>query len=203
LFYHKLLKSLSLPLPGDVARRLMWAPHRELMRDFEKKELPRKSAVAVILFPDKSNNIHLLLIRRTSDKSHHSGQISFPGGKAESGDADLKSTALRELFEETGIKNDSLKYAGELSQLYIPVSHFMVYPHVFYCHNLPENKPNSAEVQYILTVPISVFTEGNHVSTYSINWENKEYVFPCYKYNEEIIWGATAMIIAELAEIIK
>lgn len=203
LFYEKLLKALKDPLFGEAAHRRMWAPNRELMKDFTRDDNPVKCAVAVLFFPGIKNEISLLLIKRTPDKSHHSGQISFPGGKAESCDTDLKQTALRELNEETGTDISGLMYAGALTPLYIPVSNFIVHPLVFFSDKMPELTPCPEEVEYILTVPFNVFTGDEHLSSFIMNWKGKDYVIPCYKYNDQIIWGATAMMISEMAEVMS
>jgi 8-oxo-dGTP pyrophosphatase MutT (NUDIX family) len=177
----------------------MWAPNRELLKDFTNTAPPRNAAVAAVILPGEE----LLLIKRTPDNSHHSGQISFPGGKADATDASLLETALREYREETGADSSELKLAGLLSPLYIPVSNFMVYPHVFFADPLPRFNPSTEEVETIFTVPFHVFISDKYRSEFVIEWKGIGYTIPCFRYKERIIWGATAMMISELAEVLR
>lgn len=176
----------------------MWAPNRELLKDFTSTAPPRNAAVAAVFFPGEE----LLLMKRTPDNSHHSGQISFPGGKADSSDANLLETALREYREETGADSSTLQLAGLLSPLYIPVSNFMVYPHVFCADSLPQFNPSTEEVEAIFTVPFDVFTSNKYLSEFVMEWKGVKYHIPCFRYQERIIWGATAMMISELVEVL-
>src|SRR6218665_2408136 len=95
------------------------------------------SAVAVLLFPFEGKLSTLLLLRTAQDRDRHSGQISFPGGKADLTDRDLLHTALRELYEETGITLDESHFIAMMSKLAIPVSGFEVTPMVLYTDQLP------------------------------------------------------------------
>lgn len=176
----------------------MWAPNRELLKDFTSTAPPRNAAVAAVFFPGEE----LLLIKRTPDNSHHSGQISFPGGKADDSDTSILETALREYREETGADSSELQLAGLLSPLYIPVSNFMVYPHVFYADKIPHFNPSKEEVEVIFTVPFHIFKGNNFFSEFSMEWKGVTYTIPCFRYQERIIWGATAMMISELVEVL-
>lgn len=196
--YERLTEAFRKPLPGPEAHKRMWAPNRELLKDFTSNAPPRNAAVAAVFFPGEE----LLLIKRTPDNSHHSGQISFPGGKADDSDTSILETALREYREETGADSSDLQLAGLLSPLYIPVSNFMVYPHVFYTDKMPQFSPSKEEVEAIFTVPFHVFKGNKYFSEFSIEWKGVLYTIPCFRYQERIIWGATAMMISELVEVL-
>jgi len=198
-----LIEAFRDPLPGMEAHKKMWAPNRELLKEFSNNDSPRDAAVAAVFYPVGEDGAELILIKRTPDNSHHSGQISFPGGKAESYDRNLLETALREYREETGAGTDNLELIGVLSPLYIPVSNFMVHPHVFYTSKKPDFNHSREEVEKMLQVPFFVFTEQKYFSTFVMTWKGNDYTIPCFKYRGDIIWGATAMMIAELAEILK
>ena len=103
LFIDNLKTNLQKPLPGVEAQFEMAHVKREkvLANSYESQNY-RPSAVLILLFPNEQNQISVLLIERMTYNGHHSGQIAFPGGKAEQTDVDLQATALREFFEETG-----------------------------------------------------------------------------------------------------
>jgi 8-oxo-dGTP pyrophosphatase MutT (NUDIX family) len=138
LFINNLKTNLQKPLPGEEAQFEMAHINREKLADlyFDYKNY-RPSAVLILLYPNEQQQISVLLIERMTYDGHHSGQIAFPGGKAEPTDTDLQATALREFFEETGA-DITPSVIGKLTPVYIPVSKFMVQPFVSYV----EKKPN-------------------------------------------------------------
>lgn len=105
-------------------------PESRLNLPFDiNSEKIQKSAVLLLLFPDKGS-LNLLFIKRAEDGGKHSGQIAFPGGKFEENDNILENTALRETEEEVGIKKEDIKILKSLTSLLIPVSNFSVKPFV-------------------------------------------------------------------------
>ena len=155
------------------------------------------AAVALIIYPDIEKETRLILIERNQYEGVHSGQVSFPGGKQEINDSSLVQTALRESNEEIGINLDSLTLLKKLSKIYIPPSNFLVTPFLFFTDKNLNFKHNN-EVKNILTPSLS------NVLKFQIkNYENQIVVNPYFLYNNFKIWGATAMILNELVEIIK
>ncbi len=162
----------------------------------------RNSAVLILFYP-RNNQINLVLIKRSIDNSVHSGQISFPGGKVEEDDHSLTHTALREANEEIGIISESVKIIGNLSKLYIPPSNFDVYPIVGVTHSTPVFKSNH-EVQKILEISLGTLINPDICTYKKIQHRTgNEFVVPCYYIQGEIIWGATAMVISELLDVLK
>ena len=166
----------------------------------------RPSAVLCLLFP-VNNDLHVLLMKRREDKTAHSGQVSFPGGSYETSDADLKTTALREAYEEVGIRSADVDVLGALTPLYIPVSNFNVYPFVGYTAQRPEYNLSHNEVSYTIEVPLQTLFDAATKTPADVTSP----AFPAvlrkvsaYKLNDgTIIWGATAMIISELEVILN
>ena len=154
-----------------------------------------------LLYPD-NEEVMLVLMKRASGNSVHSGQISFPGGQAEAFDKDAAATALRETEEETGIDRNKISIIGKLSEVYISPSNFNVIPFVGYLEKKPDFKPNE-EVERIITAAISDFqkpgakTVRRVTTSYAIDLEA-----PCFVVDSEILWGATAMMINELLVVI-
>lgn len=195
---------LQQPLPGIAAQTLMTGRVLPLPDTIPADARP--SAVLALLFP-KGDELCLLLIRRTEDGRAHSGQISFPGGKQEDFDADLKATALREAQEEAGILSREVKILGALTSLYIPVSNFMVYPFVGYSTKPPEYNLSEQEVAEVLEIPVSRLFDDTHKITktvYPPAAPGLKLTVPTYELPDaSFIWGATAMILSELEVVWK
>lgn len=192
------------PLPGAEAHRLMSSRLRSI--PFKVPEGARPSAVLALFFP-KNDLLHLLLIKRVADGKAHSGQISFPGGKQDKTDMDLQTTALREANEEVGIISAEVTMLGQLTPLYIPVSNFHVYPYVGYSDKPPEYILSEREVAGIIEVPVDILLDPNQKTRVDIKSPVIEGVIrnvDAYKLaDDNIIWGATAMIISELETVMK
>ncbi|HFS67464.1 MAG TPA: CoA pyrophosphatase [Flavobacteriia bacterium] len=164
---------------------------------------PRDAAVLVLLYPNANNKIQILLTKRASYNGAHSGQISFPGGKKDTSDLNLKQTALRETKEETGIILQPENILKKLSKTYIPPSNFWVYPFLAIQHKTPHFKPNY-EVEKILEIPLKELLDDRNLICKNITTSYmKNAKVPCFKINNEIIWGATAMILSEVKDLIK
>lgn len=166
----------------------------------------RPSAVLCLLFP-VDDELHILLMKRREDKTAHSGQVSFPGGKYETTDADLKATALREANEEIGIMSADVAILGALTPLYIPVSNFNVYPFVGYSSQRPAYNLSHTEVSYTIEVPLSNLLHAERKTVVDVTspaMPGKIRNVKAYKLDDgTIIWGATAMIISELEVVLE
>lgn len=196
----KLLEArLQEPLPGAEAHALMFPAIKAMPEQFPDNM--RLSAVMALLFC-KEGEWCLLAIRRTVDGHAHSGQIGFPGGKEEPGDENLKATALRETFEEVGIEAASIRVIGALSPVFIVVSNFRVFPYIGIIEQPVTYKPSVREVDEILEIPLTqLFTPGGRVQTIvsSPAFPDIRRRVNAYQLADgTIIWGATAMMIAEL-----
>lgn len=189
-------------LPGQDAQLLMVPANR--INEFKGIKSPpnaKQSSVLVFFYP-YNNDVGILLIKRAKDQSVHSGQISFPGGKKEDSDTDLKETALRETFEEVGIAPEKVTIIGSLSKLYIPPSNFDVYPYVGYINYDPVLNTNS-EVEKVLKIKLSEITNPKLLIEKTIKGrDGNRYEVPCYFIQNEIIWGATAMMLSELLAVV-
>lgn len=194
-----LKKRLEGPLPGVEAQNLMSSRLRTV--PFNVPEGARPSAVLALLF-HKAKVLHLLLIKRVADGKVHSGQISFPGGKHDTGDKDLSATALREANEEVGIVPSDVEIIGSLTPLYIPVSNFHVYPYIGYLDKEPQYILSVQEVESVIEIPVQHLLTPKNKITIDITSPVVEGVLKnvsAYKlFDNNVIWGATAMIISEL-----
>lgn len=187
------------PLPAKEALKMMF-PNIKAMPE-KLPETVRLSAVMLLLYREEET-WHLLAIRRTEDGHAHSGQIGFPGGRKEESDESMLQTALRETYEEIGIAADQIQVLGALSPVYVVVSNFNVFPFVGYLPDSVSFRLSPNEVQAVLKIPLNeLFAQETKVLT-----EVVSPAFPeirrkvnAYKVMDEvIIWGASAIMIAEL-----
>lgn len=189
-------------LPGKSAQSEMASPHRLQGLFSEKPVNPINSAVMVMLSSDGNEHslmdYKVLLIRRSIDNSIHSGQIAFPGGRAEDRDNSLWDTACRETREELGIERKYLKKIGQLSKLYVPPSNYMIYPFLASLSKIKVLKPQKSEVADYKYIPLSNFNPKQAVILDFLYSQSEKRPAPAWIYEDFIIWGATAMILAEL-----
>jgi len=200
-FTEVLKAALQKDLPGEKAQKKM-APIVLNNIKFEFKNEPRESAVT-ILFYEEDKKIKIIFIKRNEDGKAHSGQVAFPGGKYELEDKNLKTTALRETFEEIGIEQSKIKIIGQLTPLYIPISNFRVTPFVAYLENVPTYKISESEVQKIITAEITEFFNDKNLGTRELKRNEIIISAPFFGVQNDIVWGATAMITSELYEVLK
>jgi len=159
----------------------------------------RKSAVMIILYV-RDEKLKTIMIERTNI-GVHAGQISFPGGKAEPSDIDSIETAIRETTEEIGIEVSRDKIVGELPPVKVPVSKFEIFPIVAFVDNVGDFIRSENEVKRILDVDLSNLWESLSIHTVTVS--GKQYDVPSYLCGNSVVWGATAMILAELSYVIN
>lgn len=199
-FKNLLNTELNKGLPGFDAQNLMSPSIRDHALKTSDPSIARDSSVLLLFYP-KNGQLYLPFMKRTKGNNSHSGQISLPGGKYEESDENRTITAIRETNEELGVDCKKIKILGFLTELYIPVSNFMVLPVLGYCEKRPEFILNEFEVDEIIEMPVSQLLSKENISEYIINQNKFEILAPYFKAEEHKIWGATAMILSELREI--
>lgn len=202
-FLSSLDKKLKLPLPGREAQYRM--AHAGRTDPILSNRDARKACVMILLYPDEQLETKLVLIQRVNHKAdRHSGQIGLPGGKLEATDNSLQAGALRELEEEVGVSAETVNVLGALSELYISVSNFLVYPFVGYVDARPDFVAQASEVQAILEAPLKLFLNKDLRKTKQLKLPGGMVLnkVPYFEVEQHTIWGATAMILNELSEII-
>lgn len=202
LFKTYISEQFKYPLPG-IKTHLEAAPYRKADIDELTKKQARQSGV-LILFYEKNNTLHTVLIKRAINNSNHSGQIAFPGGKKEEHDANLIETALREANEEIGIVKEHVEVIGKLTDVFIPISNFLVAPVIGFIDYSPTFTLQISEVYDVVEVEVQTLIHPNTFQQQMVKLSGgTQLKVPCFVINKQIVWGATALMINELRYLIK
>ncbi len=181
---------------AERAHRRMLPPGRLLHPpDCERY---RPAAVLVPLYRE-AGTLGLVMMVRSFAASRHKGEVAFPGGLREPGDRSPTETALREMEEELGIPASSVQVLGQLSEVCIPPTRLRVSPVVGWIEALPAFRPNPEEVERILRVPLAALLAGKPHFWKPPTWERP---VACFAVEEFCIWGASAMILSELLDLL-
>ncbi|MDY8137403.1 CoA pyrophosphatase [Aquimarina sp. 2201CG5-10] len=198
-------KIKKMSVPGESSHFIM-APEvrmRELYKIKIEEKNPRNAAVLMLFYP-KDTITHLVLILRPTYEGVHSGQVALPGGKVEEYDINYEKTALRETWEEVGVKVDEVEVLKPLTKVYIPPSNFWVHPFLGVLENTPSFVIQEEEVAKVIEIPLSdLLNEDNVVSERLSTSYAKNILVPSFKLKGYTVWGATAMMLSELKVFLK
>jgi 8-oxo-dGTP pyrophosphatase MutT (NUDIX family) len=160
---------------------------------------------AAVLLPlfKKEGEYHLLLTKRTETLEYHKGQICFPGGSQHANDGDLKSTALRETFEEIGVCIEDVEILGELDRMSTISSNFLVTPFVGIIPYPYKFNVNKDEIDELVEVPLSALAGKANYREESYMINGIAHTGSIFEYQSKIIWGATARMIKQFLELIS
>jgi len=201
-FVADFIKEFQKGLPGSKAQQKMSPSIRNHSNKKNDPSLARDSSV-LILFYQKGDDLYFPLIERTNGDHKHSGQISLPGGKYEHSDKNLVETAIRETEEELGLLGEKIHIIGPTTGLYIPISNFQVQPIVAYYDGLPQFKADPFEVNQVIETNIKELFKAENKQEEIIYKNGFKIKAPFYKVKGHKLWGATAMIVSELEELLK
>ncbi|MGZ3862458.1 MAG: NUDIX hydrolase [Bacteroidia bacterium] len=202
LFIEEIKAALQGPLPGHEAQIIMGSDYyRNLKTDPSKATGYKKSAVC-LLFYLKEDKVHFLLIKRPDTHKYHAGQIAMPGGSCDENET-YEETALRELYEETGVQISLQNVLGRLSPFYIPVTNFYIQPAVAFI-NEPFKLVESIEVEKFIEFPLKDLLDESIISeTEVVMRAGLKTKTPYFNVQGFVMWGATAMMLSELKELLK
>jgi 8-oxo-dGTP pyrophosphatase MutT (NUDIX family) len=199
----QLRQRLALPLPGQEAQYQMAHPERKM--NSARIKIPnnaRHGAVLILLY-EEDEQIFFPLIERTEYDGVHSGQIALPGGKFDLMDITYSNTALRETQEEIGVLKRDIEIIGELTELYIPPSNFLVHPFVGIIPYRPLLIPDQKEVKNVLEVDLEYIMDETRIKEKDIKVNSGITVrTPYIAIEEHTIWGATAMMLSEFKSVL-
>lgn len=167
------------------------------------KEKAKKAAVMALFYP-KQELTHMLLMLRTAYPGVHSQQIGFPGGKVEEEDPTLLDTAKRETFEEVGVHPNQIEMITPLSEVYIPPSNFLVQPYLGLCNEPLSFTIDPIEVEALVEVNIRDFLDETNLMEQRLTTSYANNILvPAFKLNGYTVWGATAMMLSEIKDLLK
>jgi 8-oxo-dGTP pyrophosphatase MutT (NUDIX family) len=151
--------------------------------------------VPVVLEP---KGAHVVYTLRTGDLEDHAGQVSFPGGSPEPRDGSLRATALREAEEEIDLRPDAVEIVGEMEEMYIPPSRFLVRPFVGLLSEEAELALAPEEVEAIFSVSLEELMSPGAFEKVVWEREGRPHEVPIFAVGGHEIWGATAAMTAGL-----
>lgn len=201
-FKTDLIQKLREELPGRAAQELMAPRPIEESRFRENPEFPAKLGGVMILLFERNDELFIPLIKRPEYDGHHSGQVSFPGGKKEKDDQDLIETAYRETHEEIGVPSTEIEHLGTLSELFIIASNFKVLPSVGFLSNEPSYVLEEKEVESILEVSLNQLKDETQKGIETMHFGKYTIHSPYFDVEGHKVWGATAMMLSELIAVI-
>jgi 8-oxo-dGTP pyrophosphatase MutT (NUDIX family) len=198
-----LIERLKLELPSALAHDPLRAVPVGPLKPKFKTDLPKRPGSVLILLYEDDGEVKFPLIKRSDYPGAHGGQISLPGGKAEDGE-DSVQTALREAHEEIGVNSHDVNILGRLSEFHVIPSNFLITPVVASIDYKPQLIPDPYEVAGILIGSISNLIKEDAVGTTEIIAAGQYRMkAPHFKIENEIVWGATAMMLNEFRMILR
>lgn len=208
--FDEFLKSLSkienIPLPAEASQFKMAPPYRKELMQSRKNDIKdaKQAGVLALFYPNTNNETTMVLILRKTYKGVHSAQVAFPGGKLEPDDVSLKEAAIRETFEEVGVPINAIEIIKTLSYVYIPPSNFYVQPFLGVTKQTPQFIKQDDEVEAIIEVPLKHLLDERVVRKKMVNTSyDVEVEVPAFKLNGHVVWGATAMMLSEIKDMLK
>jgi 8-oxo-dGTP pyrophosphatase MutT (NUDIX family) len=207
---------------AEVARRLatlpatLPAPAESLVPTFTgpsegwprtpplSRHAARSAAVLVLLFADETGEVRIVLTERATREGHHSGEISFPGGRTEPDDRDLAATALREAAEEVALDAAAagVRLVGELEPFWIPVSNYEVTPILAIAERRPRLIASPAEVARIVEPRMDAFLPDVPLQIVERTVRGWPLRYGAYQVDGLSIWGATARVLSQLGALL-
>jgi 8-oxo-dGTP pyrophosphatase MutT (NUDIX family) len=198
---NRIEEALSGNLPGEISHRKMLPTGRKYSYPEDLLEMTN-SGILLLLFPE-GDELFTCLIKRPSSMKYHAGQIAFPGGKMEEADTTPLETAVRECHEEIGTDPGKVQILGALTPLCIPVSRFMIFPYVGWSDRKPDFSVSTHEVEKLLFFPLLKHLDASERKDAEVITAYGRVMVPSHTLQGEIIWGASAMILAELLDLLE
>lgn len=194
---------LSRPLPGSAAHTSMFPLTAGGIRFKYITTMPQREGSVLILLYEDEGGLYFPLIKRPAYPGVHGGQVSLPGGKAEPGETPVE-TALREGEEEIGIVSHKVKVIGQMTGFNVAVSSIFITPVVGIYTERPEFRPDPREVERVLVFSVSKLQKQEEVLSREVRSNGSTpLIAPHFEIDEEIVWGATAMVMNEFRMVLR
>ena len=204
-FIQLVRERLKSDLPGRLAHLEMMSYLRESAEDIRNSVVEYREGAVMMLLHPQERGWSTVLIERNIYEGVHSAQIAFPGGKRDPEDIDLMFTALRETHEEIGVHGNDIEVIGELSEVYIPPSKFVVRPFVGVLKSPPVFNPDPREVANVFSWSIDDLLHQNAIkdATVAVGGDNMKLKVKAFEAEGRVVWGATAMMLAEFRHMLQ
>jgi 8-oxo-dGTP pyrophosphatase MutT (NUDIX family) len=195
----------TLPTPAEALMPTFTGPEGgrppSMRRD---RQAARPAAVLVLLFPDDVGEARVVLTERVTRDGHHSGEVSFPGGRAEATDTDLVATALREAEEEVALDSAAvgLRVIGRLERFWIPISNYDVTPILALADRRPVLIASPDEVVRIVEPRVADFLPDARFEIVERTVRGWPLRYGAYRVEGLSVWGATARILSQLGAVL-
>ncbi|MEN9958628.1 MAG: hypothetical protein RLZZ474_872 [Bacteroidota bacterium] len=167
----------------------------------ELQQTAKQAAVVAIIIQEPNQESKIVLIKRNTYDGHHSAQMAFPGGKLDDSDASLRHTAIREVEEEIGIKL-SEEDLIELPRHWVHVSNFLIQPYYVLINKNLEYRMNKREINRIFEIPVAFFKQPDSLDYHELPFMQEQITAPRFYYESEEIWGATAIMLYQLIQLL-
>lgn len=204
-FKNLIPKIKKMSVPGESSHFIMVPEIRKKYVDTNKtpQQNPRNAAVMMLCYP-KENETYIALILRPVYEGVHSGQVALPGGKVETFDDTYKMAALRETWEEIGVRNDKINVVKELTKVYVPPSNFWVHPFLGFANDSLDFILQEEEVAKVIEVPLTELLSETSVAFKKLSTSYAQNIeVPSFLLDGYTVWGATAMMLSELKVFLK
>ena len=208
----RIIPKLKLSNLNSKTSQIKLAPsfRKEFIKLNSNKLLNSKKAAVIAALYEDDNKVRLILILRNTYNGVHSNQIGFPGGRVEDYDKTLFDTAIRETYEEIGVRVQKNELIRELHEIYIPPSNFNVYPFLVILNHPPFFVKDDKEVKEVITIDLESLLNCKITLTQipipaklnELNIQNDVEV-PSFKLAGYNVWGATAMMLSEIRDLIN
>lgn len=205
-FEKRIVKVTKMELPGETVQFKMAPMERlqELKRVARNQNSAKRAGVLSLFYPSEDFETRLILILRKTYHGVHSAQVGFPGGKLEPEDQNIQDAALRETEEEVGVPRSAISVLKQLTEIYIPPSNFFVQPFLGITSQSPKFVPEEKEVEALIEVNLRDFMDDLNITTQTLSTSYAESIeVPAFQLNGHIVWGATAMMLNEVRELLK
>jgi len=191
------------PLPGAAAHlKLVPQPPRGGWKPGVIPPTTRPAAALALIYQDERGVLRLPLTLRTSTLPHHPGQISLPGGAVDPGES-IEEAALREAQEEIGVDPSRVEILGRLTPVHVLVSNFALNPVLAVSTSRPDFSAHAPEVERILEIDAQKLCDTSCLEMGVRLRDGKTVNYPYFNLEEVQVWGATAMVLAEIGELLK